>query len=77
MSPTAGASLEEFARVARAEHRIEQCFERGKTEAGLAEYRVLSASVQIFDGVAAVAARSWRGQRAVPGSVGVPSSVSR
>jgi SRSO17 transposase len=33
-------SLKEFARVARAEHRIEQCFERGKTEAGLAEYQV-------------------------------------
>ena len=36
----AETSLEEFARVARAEHRIEQCFERGKTEAGLAEYQV-------------------------------------
>jgi len=36
----AGTPLEEFARVARAEHRIEQCFERGKSEAGLAEYQV-------------------------------------
>jgi SRSO17 transposase len=36
---------EEFARVARAAHRIEQCFERGKTDAGLADYQV----------------RTWRG----------------
>ena len=36
----ADTPLEEFARVARAEHRIEQCFERGKTDAGLAEYQV-------------------------------------
>lgn len=35
----ADTPLEEFARVARAEHRIEQCFERGKSEAGLAEYQ--------------------------------------
>jgi SRSO17 transposase len=32
--------LEELARVARAEHRIEQCFQRGKTDAGLADYQV-------------------------------------
>jgi len=36
----ADTPLEEFARVARAEHRIEQCFARGKTDAGLAEYQV-------------------------------------
>ena len=36
----ADTPLREFARVARAEHRIEQCFERGKTDAGLAEYQV-------------------------------------
>jgi SRSO17 transposase len=36
----ADTPLAEFARVARAEHRIEQCFERGKTDAGLAEYQV-------------------------------------
>ena len=41
----AATPLEEFARVARAEHRIEQCFERGKTDAGLADYQV----------------RTWRG----------------
>jgi SRSO17 transposase len=41
----AATPLEEFARVARAEHRIEQCFERGKTDAGLADYQV----------------RNWRG----------------
>ena len=32
--------LEELARVARAEHQIEQCFARGKTHAGLADYQV-------------------------------------
>ena len=33
-------SLEELARVAKAEHRIEECIERGKSEAGLADYEV-------------------------------------
>jgi len=37
--------LEEFARVAKAEHRIEECLQRAKGEAGLAEYEV----------------RTWRG----------------
>jgi SRSO17 transposase len=32
--------LAEFARVAKAEHRIEECFDRGKGEAGLADYEV-------------------------------------
>ena len=32
--------LTEFARVAKAEHRIEECFDRGKGEAGLADYEV-------------------------------------
>jgi len=32
--------LEEFARVAKAEHRVEECFERGKGEAGLGDYQV-------------------------------------
>lgn len=30
--------LEEFARVAKAEHRIEECFQRAKGEVGLADY---------------------------------------
>jgi SRSO17 transposase len=34
--------LEELARVANAEHRIEQCFQRGKSEAGLADYQTRS-----------------------------------
>lgn len=38
-------SLKEFARVAKAEHRIEECIQRGKGEAGLADYEV----------------RTWRG----------------
>lgn len=32
--------LDEFARVAKAEHRIEECLERAKSKAGLAEYQV-------------------------------------
>jgi SRSO17 transposase len=32
--------LRELARVAKAEHRIEECLERAKSEAGLAEYQV-------------------------------------
>lgn len=32
--------LPEFARVAKAEHRIEECIQRGKSEAGLADYEV-------------------------------------
>jgi len=34
--------LSEFARVAKAEHRIEDCLKRGKSEAGLADYEVRS-----------------------------------
>lgn len=33
-------SLWEFARVAKAEHRIEECIQRSKSEAGLADYEV-------------------------------------
>ena len=33
-------SLEELARVAKAAHRIEECFERAKGEAGLGDYQV-------------------------------------
>ena len=32
--------LESFCRAAKAEHRIEQCFQRAKSEAGLADYEV-------------------------------------
>jgi SRSO17 transposase len=32
--------LTEFARVAKAEHRIEECLQRGKSEAGLGHYQV-------------------------------------
>ena len=34
--------LAELARVAKAEHRIEECFQRGKSETGLADYEVRS-----------------------------------
>jgi SRSO17 transposase len=35
----ASVPLREFARVGKAAHRIEQCFERGKSEAGLGDYQ--------------------------------------
>jgi SRSO17 transposase len=40
-----GVSLNELARVTKAAHRVEECFRRGKSEAGLGEYQV----------------RNWRG----------------
>lgn len=36
----ADTPLSEFARAAKAEHRIEQCFQRGKSDAGLGDYQV-------------------------------------
>lgn len=38
----ADTPCEEFARVAKAEHRIEECIQRAKSEAGLADYEVRS-----------------------------------
>ena len=35
-----GTSLWQLARVAKAEHRIEECLQRSKSEAGLADYEV-------------------------------------
>lgn len=37
---SADTSLEQFTRVAKAEHRIEECIRRSKSEAGLADYEV-------------------------------------
>jgi SRSO17 transposase len=37
---SAETPLKEFARVADAAHRIEQCIKRGKSEAGMADYQV-------------------------------------
>ena len=37
---SAETPLAEFARVAKAEHRVEECLERAKGEAGLAQYQV-------------------------------------
>ena len=39
-TPTPETPLTELARVAKAEHRIEECLERAKGEAGLADYQV-------------------------------------
>jgi len=44
-SAAADTPLAELARVAKAEHRVEECFQRGKSQAGLADYEV----------------RTWRG----------------
>ena len=41
----ADTPLEELARVAKAEHRVEECLQRAKSEAGLSDYEV----------------RTWRG----------------
>lgn len=38
----AATELKEFARAAKAEHRIEECIQRGKSEAGLGDYQVRS-----------------------------------
>jgi hypothetical protein len=43
----AGATVEEFARVYKAEHRVEECLKRAKGEAGLGDYQV----------------RTWKGWR--------------
>ena len=40
MNCDADVPLEELARVAKAAHRIEECFERAKGEAGLGDYQV-------------------------------------
>src|SRR5262249_48708570 len=37
---TPGIPLGQLARVAKAEHRIEECLQRSKSEAGLADYEV-------------------------------------
>jgi hypothetical protein len=37
---SADVELAEFARAAKAEHRIEECIPRAKSEAGLADYEV-------------------------------------
>ena len=37
---TADTELSEFTRVAKAEHRIEECIQRAKSESGLADYEV-------------------------------------
>ncbi len=36
----AETALSDFARVAKAEHRIEECLQRAKSDAGLAQYQV-------------------------------------
>lgn len=37
---SADTPVTEFSRAAKAEHRIEQCFQRGKTDAGMGDYQV-------------------------------------
>jgi SRSO17 transposase len=41
--------LGEFARVAKAEHRIEECLQRSKSEAGLADYEAALSTSSLLD----------------------------
>jgi SRSO17 transposase len=72
--------LTEFTRVAKAEHRIEECLQRAKGEAGLADYEVRTwAGWQHHQALALVA--TWfltqearRGKKMDPGVDGVPGA---
>ena len=72
--------LKEFTRVAKAEHRIEECLQRAKGEAGLADYEVRTwKGWQHHQALALVA--TWfltrearRGKKMGPGVDGVPGA---
>ena len=72
--------LKEFTRVAKAEHRIEECLQRAKGEAGLADYEVRTwKGWQHHQALALVA--TWfltrearRGKKMDPGVDGVPGA---
>ncbi len=53
---TPETALAEFCRVAKAEHRIEECLHRAKSEAGLADYEVRTGAV----GIIIKRCRCWR-----------------
>lgn len=72
--------LAEFARVAKAEHRIEECLERAKSEAGLAQYQVRNwrgwHHHQALSLLAAwfLTQEDLRGKKIYPGADGAPGS---
>lgn len=78
---SAETSLPEFARVATAEHRIEECLERAKSDAGLAQYQVRNwigwHHHQTLSLLAAwfLTQEDRRGKKIHPGAHGARSSV--
>jgi SRSO17 transposase len=74
----ADTELTEFARVAKAEHRIEECIQRGKSEAGLADYEVRNWKGwhhhQILSLIATwfLVVEARRGKKMDPGDYGSP-----
>jgi SRSO17 transposase len=76
----AETTLAEFARVAKAEHRIEECIQRAKSEAGLADYEVRNWQGWHHHQILSLLA-SWflvretrRGKKIDPGADGSPSA---
>lgn len=73
-------SLEELARVVKAEHRIEDCLKRAKSEAGLSDYEVRTWAGwhhhQILSLIALwfLILETHRGKKTHPGSDGSPGS---
>jgi SRSO17 transposase len=71
--------LAEFARAAKAEHRIEECIQRAKSEAGLADYEVRNWKGwhhhQILSLIATwfLVVEARRGKKMDPGDYGSPS----
>jgi SRSO17 transposase len=78
-SAVAGVPLAEFARVLKAQHRVEECLRRAKSEAGLADYQVRTRQGwQHHQALALVAAWSLtketgRGKNPDPGVDGAPA----
>jgi SRSO17 transposase len=77
---TADTGAAEFARVAKAEHRIEECIQRAKSEAGLADYEVRNWKGwhhhQILSLIATwfLVTESRRGKKMDPGDYGAANS---
>jgi len=75
----ADTELAEFARVAKAEHRIEECLQRAKSEAGLADYEVRNWKGwhhhQILSLIASwfLVTEARRGKKMDPGDHGSPN----
>jgi len=76
----ADTSLEELARVVKAEHRIEDCLKRAKSEAGLSDYEVRTWAGWYHHQTLSLIAlwflilQTRRGKKIYPGSDGSPGS---